>query len=324
MKSVREDIKSRQFRRIYFFLGEETYLRNQYKNVLKEAIAEGDTLNVSEYSGKDIDSREIIELSETAPFMAEFRVIVISDSHLFKSSQDELADYLKSVPDTTVFIFSEEEADKRGKLYKAISSNGHIIDCSRQTEETLSRWILSKIKAENKEITGRALKAFLERSGNNMDIIATELEKLLCYTMNKKDITEEDILTICSEQTEDKVFEMIDLMSMGNQKRALALYSDLLTLKIPPLKILSLISRQYNILLQVKALKNNGAGKQQIASSVKISPYFVDKYISISNKYSYEQLKDALVLCADYDKDFKSGIISDTMAVELLIVKFSA
>jgi len=324
MKSVKEDIKSREFRKIYFFLGEEAYLRNQYRNNLFQAISNGDTLNVSEFSGKEVDVTQIIDLSETAPFMSEYRVISISDSNLFKSSQDELADYLKNIPDTTVFIFSEEEADKRGKLYKAISAQGHIIDCGKQTEETLSKWVLSKVKAENKNITNGALRTFMERAGNNMDNISQEAEKLLCYCMNKSDITEADVIKICSEQTEDKVFEMIDMMSMGNQKRALALYSDLLTLKIPPLKILSLISRQYNILLQVKALRKNGAGKQQIASSVKIAPFFVDKYISISNKYSYEQLKEALVLCADYDRDFKSGVINDTMAVELLIVRFSA
>lgn len=324
MKSVREDIKTRQFRRIYFFFGEEAYLRNQYRNVLKDSIANGDTMNVSEFSGKEVDVKEIIELSETAPFLAEFRVIMIHDTNLFKSSNSELAEYLKAVPETTVFIFSEEEADKRNSLYKCVVNNGHVIDCGRQNEETLSKWVLSKIKSENKEITGRALRVFLNKAGNNMDIIASELEKLLCYTLNKSDITEADVIKICSEQTEEKVFEMIDMMSMGNQKRALTLYSDLLTLKIEPTSILYLISRQYNILLQIKALKHNGAGKQQMASAVKISPYFVDKYLNIASKYSYEQLKEALMLCADYDREFKSGIINSTMAVELLIVKFSS
>lgn len=324
MKSVREDIKNRQFRRIYFFLGEEAYLRNQYRNTLKDAIAAGDTMNVSEFTGKDVNPKELIELSETAPFLAEYRVIVVYDTNLFKSANSELADYLKTVPETTVFIFSQEDADKRQSLYKSVAANGHIIECGRQNEDTLAKWILSKVKAESKDITARALRVFMDRSGNNMDIIASELEKLLCYTLNKNDITEADVMRICSEQTEDKIFEMIDNMSMGNQKRALSLYSDLLTLKIEPISILNLISRQYNILLQIKALRLNGASSKQMAASVKISPYFVDKYVGIANKYSYEQLKEALTMCADYDRDFKSGIINSTMAVELLIVSFSA
>lgn len=324
MQSINEDIKNRRFNRIYLFTGEEGYLRNQYKNKLKDAMA-GDfaDLNVSEYSGNGIDVKEIIDMAETAPFMGDYRVIVISDSNLFSTAQDDLADYLKQVPDTTTFIFSQEEVDKKRRLYKSIKDNGRVIEFNRQSQDTLVRWILSKIKAENKEITRSALTQFVTMTGDDMQIIQSELEKLLSYTMGKSSISEEDVKTICSEQTQDKVFEMIDLMSTGNQKGALTLYYDLLTLKVPALKILSLIARQYNILFQIKSLRKSGADKKTMASVAKVSPYFVDKYISISNRYSEDALKDALELCADYDQAFKSGKIIDTMAVELLIVRFS-
>lgn len=325
MQSVREDIKNRKFNKVYLFVGEEGYLRNQYKNTLRDAIVtENKELNLTEYSGNSIDVRDLIETAETAPFLSEYRVLVVSDSNLFSTSQDELADYIKQISESTVIIFSEEEIDKKRRLYKAIKDNGRIIECPRQTEETLAKWILSKVKSENKEISSGALRAFIKRVGLDMENMKNEFEKLLSYTYNKSSITEEDVISVCTEQVEDKIFEMIDLMSTGNQKRALELYYDLLTLKTPPIKIMTLIARQYNILFHVKTLRREGKDKKTMAASAKISPYFVDKYISISNRYSEKSLRDAMELCAEYDKAFKSGNLSDVYAVELLIVEFSS
>ena len=48
MKMLMEDIKNRQFKRVYLLTGEEIYLRNQYRKRLREALTDPeDTMNVS-------------------------------------------------------------------------------------------------------------------------------------------------------------------------------------------------------------------------------------------------------------------------------------
>ena len=89
-----------------------------------------------------------------------------------------------------------------------------------------------------------------------MENISKELEKLLCYTMGRDVITSEDVKAICTEQTENKIFEMINAIAEKRQKKALDLYYDLLALKEPPMRILYLITRQFNLLMQVKDLQN--------------------------------------------------------------------
>ena len=62
MKSLIEDLKKHEFKNVYLLFGEETYLKNQYKNKLKNAlIPEGDTMNLNIYSGKGIDVKEVID-----------------------------------------------------------------------------------------------------------------------------------------------------------------------------------------------------------------------------------------------------------------------
>lgn len=57
---------------------------------------------------------------------------------------------------------------------------------------------------------------------------------------------------ICTVQTTGQIFEMIRALAEKNQKKALNLYYDLLSLKEPPMRILFLIARQFHQLLLVK------------------------------------------------------------------------
>ena len=96
MKSIDEDIKSGEFKNIYLLYGEEVYLKRQYKDkLIKSLTNEGDTMNFSSYEGKDINPKEIIDLAETMPFLAERRVILVENSGFFKNTCEELAEYAK-------------------------------------------------------------------------------------------------------------------------------------------------------------------------------------------------------------------------------------
>ena len=86
MKTIDNDIKTGQFKQIYLLYGEEQYLIRQYRDKLKHALAaDDDTMNFSAFSGSDINQKEIIDLAETLPFLAERRVIFLDNSGLFKA-----------------------------------------------------------------------------------------------------------------------------------------------------------------------------------------------------------------------------------------------
>ena len=91
-----------------------------------------------------------------------------------------------------------------------------------------------------------------------MGNIERELEKLLCYTMGREVITKADIEAVCTTQISNHIFEMIRAVTRKNQKKALDLYYDLLSLKEPPMRIIFLLARQFNLIMQVKELTEEG------------------------------------------------------------------
>lgn len=325
MRRILEDIKTNRFNNIYLLYGEEDYLRKQYRDKLKVALlADGDSMNLTVYEGNGVNPLKVIDMAQTMPFFAERRVLVLEDTGFFKGSAEELAVYMKEVPEYTYFVFVEKEVDKRNKLYKAIKDNGHIAEFARQDEATLRKWISGKVQKEGKQMDMSTISFFLQRTGVDMENIEKELEKLFCYTLKKEVISTADVEEICTKQLSNRVFDMISFVSQRKQKQALQLYYDLLTLREAPMKILALMARQFNLLLQVRTLKDKGFDQKTIATKVGLAPFIASKYLAQCTNFSVKSLKNALVDCVQTDEDIKSGKINDRISIELLIVKYSA
>lgn len=325
MKSIQEDIKKQQFKKVYLLYGEEAYLRQQYKQMLLTALMpQEDTMNFSRYQGKGIEPREIIDLAETMPFFADKRVILLEESGFFKNKCDELAEYLKQLPDYLCLIFVESEVDKRGKMYKAAKAAGRVTEFSVQNAQMLTKWVLQILKKEGRKITQRNMELFLTKTGTDMGNIRMELEKLLLYTLGRDVIEKEDIEAVCTTQTTNKIFDMIRAVTQKDQKKALDLYNDLLTLKEPPMRILFLLAKQFNQLMAAKEMQEKGYGQPEIASHLGVPPFAARNYLQVAGKYRTSQLRKAVEDFTEAEELVKTGRLQDVLSVELLIVKYSS
>ena len=231
---------------------------------------------------------------------------------------------MSQVPESTCFVFVEEEVDKRSKLFKAASRTGSAVEFETPKEDMLVRWILGRIQREGKKITQSVMQLFLSKTGSDMENIDKELEKLICYTLDKTEISAADVEAICTGQTENKIFEMIDAISAKNQKKALDLYYDLLALKEAPMRILFLIARQFQNLLLIKSMSAKGYPAVSIAKTAGMPSFAVQKNLRQAGAFKINQLKEAIEDCGQAEEDVKTGRMADQLAVELLIVKYSA
>ena len=321
MKQINEDIKQQSFKNAYLLYGEERYLLRQYRDRLKTALCgDGDTMNTHIYEGKDINVGEIIDLAETLPFLAERRVIIITGSGLFKSGGEKMAEYLQAPNETTYFVFTESEVDKRSKLYKTVQSKGYAAEFTIQDESTLKRWIAGTLAKDNKKITENTVQLLLTKTGTDMDNIQMELEKLICYCMDRDVITDADVEAVCTNRITNHIFDMINAIADKRKKQALELYYDLLALKEPPMRILFLIARQCNMLLQAKELKSRGYDNRTVGSKLGVAPFIAGKYLTQASRFSSTVLQKAVQQCVEAEEAVKTGRLNDMMSVEILIM----
>jgi DNA polymerase III subunit delta len=318
MKNLNADIKNHTFAGVYLFYGDEPFLKRSYKNRLRKAIADDD-MNCMTFAGKDIDVGEVISAADTMPFFAERKLIIIEDSGWFKGSQDELTEYLDRLPETTTILFVEDEIDKRGKLYKKVEKIGRAVEMSHPKEDELARWGASILGMAGRRITASDMQTIIESAGNDMERLKGELDKLIAYTEGRDVITRRDIQAVTTVTETNRIFEMVRAISARQTAAAMKLYEDLLALKEPPMRIIYLIARQFDQLLLVKDMMDEGAAKDAIASVLKVPVGVADRMMKQVKNSPRALLKSYVERCADMEKKVKTGDMPESIAVELLI-----
>ena len=321
METLNQDIKLGDFKRFYLLFGEEEFLKQSYKKRLRQAVAGDDTMNYNYFEGKGLDVQELISLANTMPFFSDRRLILVEDSGCFKAASDELMEALPDIPDTTCMVFVESAVDKRNRLYKKVKELGSAVELKRQSASQLAVWA-GRILAQNgRKITSSDMNLFLERTGDDMETIRTELEKLISYTMGQEIVAREDIEAVTTVQVTNKIFDMVAAIVAGKTKTAMDRYEDLLTLKEPPMRILFLIARQFNQILLVKEMMASGNDKSAIASKLKIPPFAAAKLMPQARNFTKEQLAGCVEACVEAEEAVKTGRLGDRLAVELLIMR---
>ena len=305
METLNQDIKSGDFKRFYLLFGEEEFLKQSYKKRLRQAVAGDDTMNYNYFEGKGLDVQELISLANTMPFFSDRRLILVEDSGCFKAASDELMEALPDIPDTTCMVFVESAVDKRNRLYKKVKELGSAVELKRQSASQLAVWA-GRILAQNgRKITSSDMNLFLERTGDDMETIRTELEKLISYTMGQEIVAREDIEAVTTVQVTNKIFDMVAAIVAGKTKIAMDRYEDLLTLKEPPMRILFLIARQFNQILLVKEMMASGNDKSAIASKLKIPPFAAAKLMPQARNFTKEQLAGCVEACVETEEAVK-------------------
>ena len=329
MYAILDDIKNNRLKKAYLLYGEEQYLVKLYKDKLIKAClgksvreAEGD-MNFTGFSGSGQDPLAVSECIRTLPFFAEKRVVLLEGTGWFKKTPEGAAEVFGDIPESTCVIITESEVDKRTAAYKAVEKAGHIANFEKQKDEDLRRWICREVEKNGKKITVKAVDTLIKATDSNMAALETEIEKLSAYCMEKEAIDKTDVDLLVHMNASDRVFDMISLMATGKRREALLLYYDLLERREAPMKILSLMERQFRILIAVKEMRTNGVSQKEIERKLGLFPKAVAQSIEQAEYFSHDDLVAILQKAAEYDMASKRGGITDRMAVELLLVDIS-
>lgn len=342
MRRIDEDIQTGQFQNLYLLYGDEEYLKQQYKKKLISALVnDGDTMNFARYEGKDARQKSIVDFAETVPFLAkpvgpdgkQYRVILIEESGLGdvsasktkNSTRDEdiILDYLSEIPEFTIFIFVETKANGNYRLFKAAKSYKRDINMTKPNEADLQRWIGGRLKANGKQMKRDAWDRFLIMTGESMNNMEMELEKLINYVGDRDQITVDDVNAICVENLDVKIYELTDAISTKDTRKTFDIYNTLLAAKEKPRDILSAIVALYRRMVVIKEMSAHGKTDNEIASVIGTQGYYVKINRQRARNFSTEEIQSFLKDASDFTFKINTGQMNETMAVELLLMKYS-
>lgn len=284
-------------------------------------------MNMSVFEGKTINSSQIIDSVEILPFMAEKRLTIVKNSELFtagrKNDTELMYDYISNIPSTSCIIFVEDIVDKRNKLFKLMNSKKLAVEFSSLKENDLLTWIKKEFNKHNKRIDSKTGIYLLRIVGTSMEDLINEIGKLLDYSEERTNISTQDIDNICTKSLDAHIFELVKAMGYKKIDKALEIYSNLILLKEPPIKILTMLTRQIRLILQVKNLYEQGSSPKEIALNIKQPFFVVNDCIKQAQLFSENKLIAAFEDCLETDIAGKTGKMDAKLAVELLLIKNS-
>jgi len=324
---LKKQLKEGNFSNIYVFFGEEEFLKEYYFQQLKSKIVEEalKDFNYTVFEGKGNDMQLVQNTIEAFPVMSEHKMVVIKDSGILKSPKAEEKEFwkrvLSDVPPYVCLVFLEKEVDQRSKLFGMLKKQGVVVDFKYLKAADLVSWVNRAFMKYGKKINNEDIIYLLENCDVGMTVIKNEIDKVVHYCGSREIVTRSDIDAVISRSTESKVFDMIDAIMEKNNQYAFQLLNDMMILKEPVPKILTLLSRHFSNVLRTKLLLNQGIPAAGIASEMDIKPFVAKKYVNHAKHFSVEYLHNMLNECLAIDTEIKTGKADGWIALEMLIAK---
>lgn len=320
-----KQLKSGEIDFAYLFSGAEHFVCASALSQLEKAVCEP-TLRELNYTVLEAPTADqIVQACQTIPFCAEKRMVVVKDfSPLVANGsgegEDEIIAYLKQPAETCVLVFISPNVDGRRKLAKAISKYASSVEFNVLTPAETQKWVMQYLKREGVSISASDAAFLCEYSSSTPAMLATELDKLVCYVKNCT-VTKQDILDIVTPEADFNVFTMIDLILAKNTAAACKHLSSMLCSREDPIRILGAVSRQFALMLAYSHLAPSKKSNAEIAKILGVKDFVCTKLASACRKKSIEQIKLAVDLCAQADVDLKTGRQFDNSALHKIIIE---
>lgn len=326
-------IKSGNFKNLYFLFGEEKYLINYYTDKIVSKILGN---NINDFNFQTFSSLEDInelEVSvEALPLMSSIKCVKIVDLDIENLSQDNFKKFkelISNLPETTILIISQtnieinlKKSSKWVSLLKLLSKHGDVLELKKLSKIALCKQIICWIKKLSSEISQQNAEMLINYAGENLVDLKIEIEKLCAFCLGRE-ITAQDIEMLVSKKLEANIFELSKAIANKDTAKALNILNVLFYKKEEPIAILAILSGAYIDMYRVKISKNAGEMPAKVADYFDYKGKAFRLDIAQRNSYniSLKSIKECINALLETDFKLKSSQVDSKILLEELTIK---
>lgn len=326
--SILNDIRLRNFKPIYVFMGEEPY----YSDVLVDELLatvlrpEERDFNQTVIYGSDTNPAEIVSIARRFPMFAEHQLVIVKEAQSLGKG-DALELYLQAPAPETVLVlaYTAKSIDKRSSFYKKLKSSKDaiIFESSLLQEWKVGEWITNYLKPLGYSIGYDAAQLMAEHTGNSLRKIVLEIDKLVkALPYSCKTITSAEIEENIGISREFSAFELCRAISYRDKEKAfkIAHFFGENQKKYPLAMTLGALFFYIAKLLKAYAyLKRDGGTPEGAAKKAGAFGSQEKEYAAAIRNYSYVKVMGIVAQIKECDYKFKSGNAGTASEGELLI-----
>ena len=318
--------------RLYLLWGQEDYLRECYLDELKAlCLPDGDqSFSFKRLNGPTLDLRELQDTIDAMPFLSDRSFVELRGVELnqLKDAGERLVKILSDIPDYCTVAFVQDtgyEPDGRLKHIKAIRAQATELCFTRQNQNDLTKWIAKRFAALGKGIDMDASQRLIFISGDLMNRLIPEIEKVAAYAKGDK-VTVSDVEAVANHIPEAYIFDMTDLIAQRKINNAFAILAELLSDKNnEPIAMLAVLGIQMRRLYAARLAVAQKLGVDYVREVCGCKYDFqATRLLQAARGYTLPQLKRAVELCAEGDYRIKSSGQDEREIFKEVVVRIAA
>ena len=332
LQQLKNEIRSKEVGRLYFFHGEETFLLHHYFGQIKKLLLDEltESFNFHKLNNETFDLRSFADAVENLPMMAEHTLIQVDEIDLFKlpeGDRTKMAELLSDIPDycTVVFTYISTvwKPDKRlKKLWEAIDGNGTVVEFAKQNQRDLIAWVTRHFAARKKNISSDLCAYLIDITGGTMTALSGEIDKICAYS-GADHIKRSDIDAVTEPVLDAVVFQMTDLLAEGNYGASLLKLQQLFKMQQEPLAILGAVGTHFRRLGTARTLLDNGKTAGDLMKLCGIPDYPARKTMDAARRFSPDLCRMSAGLILETDYKMKTSYDEPERLLELLILQLA-
>jgi DNA polymerase III subunit delta len=263
-------------------------------------------LSAREASGEDA----VAACNALGLFAGEGRLVVVDAAERWKAADVKaVGSYLAApAPATVLVVTGDLKADS--PLGKAVAKHGDVLvyDVARRG---VPRWVAEQFARVGATADEDACRALVEMVGDNLDELATEVEKLATWA-DGEPIGRRDVQVLAAGRAETAIFSLTDAWGRRDVAAVLGASEQLLERSTRPRRdelprLVGALVSHVSRVRACRALAADGVRPRDAAGRLKAHPFVVEKAFTQSANFSEAELGAAVVRLAELDAAIKGG-----------------
>lgn len=309
---------------LYLLAGEDVFTREQACRMIVDAAASmaPGGLDRTVLYGDEATPEAILAAVGTGSLFGDQRLVVVRGfDRIPAAGQDQLVPLLTSLPAGVTAVLMCAGIDRKRKAMQALVRAARLVACDPPPPGSLPQWVMQRARELGMMMQPDAVQSLLDFAGSDLQVLYTELQKLAVYAAGRPvdaAMVHEVGSVAIPHAAEYAIFRFADAVAESRPKDALGILNDLLAVGQPPLVILSMIARQFRLILLAHGA---GAGVRELAARLSLNPYVVEKAARQAVRVGPERAAAALHRVAAADVEIKTGrdprLVLETLVVAL-------
>ena len=253
------------------------------------------------------------------------RVVVIRDiQDLAAECTEEIASYLENQDENLVLVLWHKGGVKgKGLVDKVKKLNPQLLPAEAiKKDSEKSDFIRNEFKNLNRKISTEAIQALIDSLGSDLRELGAACSQLASDVELQKIIDVEDVAKYQQGRVESTGFDVADAAVEGKTAEALIALRNALATGTDPVLIVSALASSFRTLAKVSG-SSKGSNPYELASSLALAPWQIDKARKQLNGWSENGLVKAVIAIAAVDADIKGAASDPKYALERAIMTVS-